>query len=92
MEPLSKVHRTRTDFDTQASKETGKGPMEPLMEMTDWTCKNMQKKKAFKQASARWSHSQRSTARSPIFTCRQAKKRQWTDGVTDEDDSFDIKT
>ena len=38
MEPLSEVHRTSSDFDTQASKETGKGPMEPPMEMTDLTC------------------------------------------------------
>ena len=43
MEPLSEVHRTSTEFDTQASKETGKGPMEPPMHMTGLTCKKKQK-------------------------------------------------
>ena len=51
MEPLSEVHRTSTDFDTQPSKETGKGPMEPPMEMTILTCKKIEKR----QATA-WSH------------------------------------
>ena len=50
MEPLSKVHRTSTDFDTQASKETDKGPMEPPMHMTGLTCKKMQKNDELWQA------------------------------------------
>ena len=48
MEPFSEAHRTSSDFDSQASQQTDKPPMEPPMEMTDLTYK---KNNANKQAT-----------------------------------------
>ena len=86
MEPLSEVHRTSTDFDTQPSKETGKGPMEPPMEMTDLTCKKRKKSmQTDKPPMEPLSEVHRTS------TDFDTGNRRATDGATDGDDRFDMQ-